>query len=725
MKAYLQQNKLLVIGIGLVVIVCLIIIGGRFNVEKNNKIYDVVLDFNEVEAMAIQSDQDINWWLQEFKKMGIHKVGLTEESIVTLMEDTELPVTGVVMDQLMQDANWKADYPSYFVEAIEGRGYDSFDVVFQAEGQNADFLKNGIRERIPRERYILFEEGYKVYGFIDGTADVALYSEKYKLQNSDNTGYQERIDVESSKIMYISLGFLPGKVKTIQDAGMEIVPRTMSYNGWNDTNFAKAVVGDYQKYGISPDYIIVGGQAVFGYDNGVDFAKDYIVNNNVTIGLIENTTQRQNIMQYGVEDVAIASGYNAVRIFTVWPYIQNRYQYYGYEGSKEIENTLFRAVVERNIRVIYYKPIFEFEDLHTYVTDIEEYQTLFTNLENRLSDHGFEMGTARQMENYQVNIWLKIIAGIGSVLGALLLLRLLFPIPRKWILVLGIGGVVGVIGMAMAMPELFELTAAFFSAVIIASLGISVFTAQARWAQDNLAQDEKLSKIIAISVFALLASVLVALLGGLMTAAPISSVNYMLEIDIFRGVKIAQLLPMVYYILIFLALFGYSETKKKVGRLEFLDLKELLNLKVKAWMVLVGILILGLGAYYILRTGHNSTLEVSSIEMIVRNKLEDFLVARPRTKEFLIAFPSIMMMVYCATRRWKLWTILFGLAGVIGITSVCNTFQHIRTPLYLGLYRTGYGLILGILIGIVGMLIFEGLHHLYITWRKKQLVTNG
>ena len=725
MKEYLQQNKLLVIGIGLVVIVCLIIIGGRFNVEKNNKTYDVVLDFNEVEAMAIQSDQDINWWLQEFKKMGIHKVGLTEESIVTLMEETELPVTGLVMDQLMQDANWKADYPSAFVESIEGRGYDSFDVVLQAEGQGAAFLKNGINQRISKDRYILFEEGNKIYGFIDGTADVALYSEKYKLQNSDNTGYQERIDMESSKIMYISLGFLPGKVQTIQEAGMEIVPRTMSYNGWNDTDFARAVVGDYEKYGISPDYIIVGGQAVFGYDDGVDFAKNYIVNNNVTMGLIENTTQRQNIMQYGVEDVAIASGYNAVRIFTVWPYIQNRYQYYGYEGSKEIENTLFRAVVERNIRVIYYKPIFEFEDLHTYVTDIEEYQTLFENLESRLAAHGFEMGTATQMENYQVNLWLKIIAGIGSVLGALLLLRLLFPIPRKWILGFGIAGVAGVIGMAMAMAELFELTAAFFSAVIIASLGISVFTAQARWAQDNLAQDEKVSKIIAVSIFALLASVLVALLGGLMTAAPISSVNYMLEIDIFRGVKVAQLLPILYYILIFLALFGYSESKKKVGSLEFLDLKELLNLRVKAWMVLVGIIILGLGAYYILRTGHNSTLEVSSIEMVVRNKLEDFLVARPRTKEFLIAFPSIMMMVYCATRRWKLWTILFGLGGVIGITSVCNTFQHIRTPLYLGLYRTGYGLIFGILIGLAGILIFEGLHHLYVTWRKKQLVSNG
>jgi hypothetical protein len=108
----------------------------------------------------------------------------------------------------------------------------------------------------------------------------------------------------------------------------------------------------------------------------------------------------------------------------------------------------------------------------------------------------------------------------------------------------------------------------------------------------------------------------------------------MLEIDIFRGVKVAQLLPMAFYVLAFLAFFGYGESKKKVGRLEFHDIKELLNLSVKIWMIVLGILVLGMGAYYIIRTGHSSNIEVSSLEMGVRNKMEDLLIARPRTKEF-------------------------------------------------------------------------------------------
>ncbi len=713
MKEYIRHNRVLLILLALVMVVSLFVMAGRFGVEKNNKTYDIVLDYNEILAMAQQSTHSVDWWLAEFKEMGIRQVGLTEESIVTLMEETEYPVTGVMMNQLLKESHWSEKYPQGFVDSMELRGYDVFDVVVSCQGPIREFVKQGITERIQPDRYILWEEDDALFVFLDGTADVTLYSEKYKYQNSDNTGYQERIDIVSSKIMFISLGFLPEKVEEIQKAEMNIVPRTMSYNGWNDTKFAQAVLEGYQEYGIQPDYIIVGGQAVFGYDEGLDFARDYILNNNGTIGLIENTTQRQNIMQFGVEEVAQSSQYDAVRVFTVWPYIQNRYQYYGYEGAKEIENTLFRAVVERNIRVIYYKPIFEMEDLHTYVTDVEEYQQLFYNLEERLAERGFTPGKAVQMAPYQVGAIQKIMMGLGSVLGVLLLLGILFPIPKKVQLALGIVGGIGVAGMALAMPEWFELTASFFGAVVISSIAISFFTYQARLAQDHLSEQEPLGKIIAFGVGTLVVSVAIALLGGLFSAAPISSIPYMLEIDIFRGVKVAQLLPMAFYVLAFLAFFGYGESKKKVGRLEFHDIKELLNLSVKIWMIVLGILVLGMGAYYIIRTGHSSNIEVSSLEMVVRNKMEDLLIARPRTKEFLIAFPAIIMMIYASVRRFKLWTILFGLAGVIGMTSVANTFQHIRTPLYLGVYRTGYGLLFGIILGVLGVLLWEGCYRGY------------
>ena len=119
------------------------------------------------------------------------------------------------------------------------------------------------------------------------------------------------------------------------------------------------------------------------------------------------------------------------------------------------------------------------------------------------------------------------------------------------------------------------------------------------------------------------------------------------------------------------------------------------------------------GYYYLARTGHESGVSVSTVEIVFRNDLENLLLARPRTKEFLVAFPGIMLAVYCAVRRMPFFTAVFGLAGTIGMTSVCNTFMHIRTPLYLGFVRTAYSLLLGILVGVVMIAGFELLLRLY------------
>ena len=135
-------------------------------------------------------------------------------------------------------------------------------------------------------------------------------------------------------------------------------------------------------------------------------------------------------------------------------------------------------------------------------------------------------------------------------------------------------------------------------------------------------------------------------------------------------------------------------------------------------LVLLGAVALA-GYYYLARTGHESSVSVSTLEMLFRNTLEESLLARPRTKEFLIAFPSVMLAVYCAVRRMPFWTALFGLAGTIGMTSVCNTFMHIRTPLYLGFVRTGYSLLFGIVVGFALMVGLEILYRLYHRFLKK------
>ena len=80
-----------------------------------------------------------------------------------------------------------------------------------------------------------------------------------------------------------------------------------------------------------------------------------------------------------------STDYNVVRVFSVWDYIQYRYAYYGYEGAEEIENTLYRAIVERNIRIIYFKPIKQNDNSYAYITDMDVYRDMFESLDTVMS----------------------------------------------------------------------------------------------------------------------------------------------------------------------------------------------------------------------------------------------------------------------------------------------------------------------------------------------------
>ena len=714
MKQFAKENKILLFLVLAAILAAIFMIGVRLTVEQANKTYDVVLDYQELEEMANQSEHPLAWWFREFKTLGITKVGLAEESLNTIMQENDFPVSARMMFEVLQDAAWAEQFPAPFLEAIQAKHYDDFDVLVEAKSIEAyRFIAEALQQRYDHNKFVFYPTAEGGMILIDGTAKDALYSEKYKEMDSQGIGFLQKDRITGSKIMYLSLGFLPEKVEAVEAAGMTILPRTASYSRWNDVNYAQAVIDGYQKLAQAPEYLIVAGEAIPGNDEDLDLIRDYVMDNQITLGLIENTTQLQNILQLGVEDVVKNTDYQVVRVFTLWNYIQNRYQYYGYEGSEEIENTLFRAVVERNIRLIYFKPMREFKDNHVYITDMEEYRTLFDGLNQRLEEQGIHQGSASRMAANTVPLWIRLILGIGTVAAAVLLIRTILPIGRKTKASLFLLGAIGITGLFFLSSYWTTLLVSFAAAVVFPCLATVLVVKAGKAASDDLPRDTPITRLALRGGLILAGAVAISLIGGLMTAAPLSATNFMLEIDIFRGVKLAQLLPLAYFILVYLAYYGYGASKSRPGSLEFEDLKDLMNSSIKVWMILLGVLLLGLGYYYIARTGHDTEIMPSTAEMLFRNMLEEDLVARPRTKEFLFAFPSVVMLIYVSVRRFPVWPILFSLASVIGLTSVVNTFMHIRTPLYLGFYRTGYSLLFGFLLGVLGMLIFEGVHRMY------------
>ena len=724
MKQFVKSNAILLAALAICAAVSIGVIFARMGVESENKTYDIVLDYNELELLAEQSEHDISWWLNEFKKMGITRVGLQEESLMSLMENSPMAVTATMMDSIMQDAGWREQYPKQFITEAEARGYDRFDVLVKVSGEDAvDFVRSAVESRLHSDMYFLYADTdrQELLLMLDGTVNDTLYLTTFPYIDDKGDGFTQRKEIASSVLMYLSLGMMPEKVEAIRSLGMEIIPRTICYNGHNDTKYAQAVLEGYQRHNIDPEYIIAGGEAVIGFDDGNTIAMDYISENGITIGLIENTTQRENIMQSGVLNIAEETDYNTTRVFSVWDYIQYRYGYYGYEGAEEIENTLFRAIVERNIRIIYFKPIKYTDSSFAYVTDIEVYRNMFESLNTRLADHGITMGRASVMDNYQIPSLAMLMLGLGAGLGGALLPSTFLPIKKKWTLLFAAAAAVCVTAAWIVIPNTFRLIASFASSVVFACLAAALMLFCAKITAGKLSSDAKITQILPRACAILLLSVALALVGAMLTAAPLSSTDFMLELGIFRGVKLAQLAPLAFFCVLFVSYYGIFEKDRARNTLKVGDIVSAMQWTIPVWaLILVGGIAV-VGYYYIARTGHDTNVSISTFELILRNTLEENLLARPRTKEFLIAFPSVMLAVYSAVRRMPFFTAIFGLAGTIGLTSICNTFMHIRTPLYLGFVRTGYAVMLGIIIGIILIIVFDLLCRVWRYIQKKYI----
>lgn len=730
MRKYIRENSLFFLILFLCLLSSLLLIGRRWEAESSNKTYDIVLDYEELELMAEQSEHDTSWWLEQFRDMGIQYVGLMEENLSSLMDDPSADVSALPMSKVMQDPDWREDYPEPFVREIVEHGYDRYDVVVEASGDAAGLIARGIEGRLGKF-FIQYEETDPIrihldgkkrcYFFLDGNIDDALYANSPQYVTEMRKGFASSTEIESSKLMYVSLGLMPEKVALIQDAGMKIIPRTLAYNGYNGAAFAEDVLKGYQSFGIQPGYILAGGEAMIGAD-----AKEnnplwnYIAENSIPLGLIETSVQREHVKQTGLIEMAEKRDYQAVRVFSMWDYVQNRYAYYGYDGPEEIVNELYRAITERNIRVVYFKPVKQHDSYFSYVTDPDVYRDMFESLDARLASHHIVRGEARPMKNIQYHPMFSLPMGIAAGIGGVMLLALLFSLKKRTQYILAAGAVAGVMALIIVMPNTSRPIISFANAVVFASLAAAFFLRSAKSIGQSLPEASGVWKIIGKSVGVLDGALLITLAGAMLTAAPLSSTEYMLEIGIFRGVKLAQMLPLGLFCLLFLASYGLFEKERKMDTLQMKDFTSILNWTIPVWgFLLLGVLFM-VGKYYLARTGHETSATVSSAELILRNVLENISYARPRTKEFLIAFPCIMLTVYAAVRRMPFWTGLFGLAGTIGMASVINTFEHIRTPLYLGFMRTAGSLVLGTLLGIAYIFVFDFLYGKHKTFRKRK-----
>ena len=194
------------------------------------------------------------------------------------------------------------------------------------------------------------------------------------------------------------------------------------------------------------------------------------------------------------------------------------------------------------------------------------------------------------------------------------------------------------------------------------------------------------------------------LLGGYTIVSSLADIRYIMNVELFRGVKLAFLLPLMMFVVNYLVVFSGEEgvVKYTAGWLRRSPSYLALALAFVAVLALY---------YYIGRSGHTGGVTVSSLELRLREVLETIFMARPRFKEILIGYPAVMALVYLYRRYpFKELVLILGLGVMMGSISVVNSFSHVFTAITISASRTLAGLLVGIAIGaavLIGIWILE------------------
>ena len=381
-----KVDKIVLILICLTLIVGLYTLYQRAEIEKGYKTTEIVLDYNEMKKFADSSNNDLSYWMRKFKEFGAESVAIQEETI-KLMIEAGYSLRAEIASELRKEYKWQEDYSPEIVRAITENEISAVDVIVTTEDEDIySYILSGLEERYADEFYETHIVDNVYYIVLKGIVDDVYYTELEKTMNLAGKGVYEVQRVADSRLMNMGIGYDSEKIAMAKDAGLDVILRPINFPASNE-KLADVYRAANERYGLEPRIYLVHGKEVLGYPGNEYKFLNYIKEENIALALIESGTQREHLDQEGLDDLVEDSGYQALRAFTMWDFIRERNRYYNYEGAEEIENTMFRAVTERNIRVIYFKPFFEEKESTKFLTDVDEYERTFKSLENRLSAH--------------------------------------------------------------------------------------------------------------------------------------------------------------------------------------------------------------------------------------------------------------------------------------------------------------------------------------------------
>lgn len=489
----------------------------------------------------------------------------------------------------------------------------------------------------------------------------------------------------------------PLTIAELRENGFQIVVR-LSDNRPLEMDEITAMLQRLSEQGVR--WIIYAGNQVLGWEQG-STNREYLQTiahamNEYNIGFA--IIELLNSPQQGVAPMAYYTDYNAVRLHSIT-------EAETFQSSTRLADRILLAVKERDIRMVYLNLDVQRDSSKAVLKNSLE--NVLSSLEGengavaRIAEAGFELGTAEPFQNTQIvlhRVW-KLITVLGGIALTALMLGQFLPPFIVPIFMIGLLGSAGLYVLdATLLLQALALTTAISSPVLAAIVAMRRLQ---QVKDEKKASAKQMSRIEALanSLKMFVTITAISLIGAVYVVGLLNTIPYLLVIEQFRGVSLLHLAPIVLAGLYYVFYLDNHLTWDTY----FNKLKSLFMSNIKLGYVILfglfGVVIM----YYLSRTGNSG--QTTELEMMLRSTLEDVLGIRPRTKEFLIGHPLFIFGLYVAF-RYRFGIFLF-IPAVIGQLSMVDTFAHIHTPLWISAIRVLYGISFGIVIGIIGIAIWE------------------
>ncbi len=641
----------------------------RNNLERNNNTVELAVNYEDLLDLAEREGVAPSVVLKEAKKAGITSLAVYETTFKKLNANGK--ASAVAGSQIIKDYHDGSLFAPAWREAVQ---------------------QNVI---VPTDVYIT---GHDAQTFAELREDVVLRLGKKRvkfLQIGDEPVIAVKMPYDD--FVKMNMGMPTDEMRTVNAAGFYVLARPSNYTDVNKTDI-NAVFNRLQ--GIKVSDIVFSGPEILGAPDLLWYTAEKMEKQHITLGMIENITQLKFYPQKGLIGLADDLHYKAARLYTIpkgeQPKLKMSVAVERWSNTDE----------ERNIRIDLLRPYLR---PAPNMTLLETNMKYFSETKHKLESKGFKIGPASAFPQYTpAPIW-RILVLWGACAAAVYYLSLVIPrLATKYQYGLWfISALICTVPITMGSGGKIRILGALVSANVFPAIAmITLLDWLLRQKRD---ENTGWWRVAITATIALVITSAISLAGSFFVSGILSDTRYFLEIDIFRGIKLTFIMPIILVGIALLQrvnLFSTDEALLSPGIGP--QLKRIMNIQVYIKTLLAFVFFLVALIIFIGRSGHTEGIPVPGIELKVRAILEQTFYARPRSKEIFIGHPAFFIMMMAWLRRWR--SGLFGtfvLIATIGQGSMVETFAHMRTPFYMSMVRGTDGVMLGVVFGLIAIFLLQ------------------